>query len=208
VAVEDLPDILDIEREDETLTLPDHGQPIEETRIKVAGFGGQGVILLGMLLAQAGMLARRQVSWIPSYGPEMRGGTANCSVTLADVEIGTPLIDHPTALVAMNGPSLERFAPDVVPGGTVFLNASMVKQRPDRDDVTVVSVPVNEIADGLGQPKVANTVMLGAMLAQGCSLSREAVEAALPKAFRTAELLELNRKALQAGMEAVSQQPA
>ena len=106
--------------------LPDHATTIGETRIKIAGFGGQGVLLLGQILAEAGMRARRRVSWIPSYGPEMRGGTAHCHVTLSDREIGSPLIRRPDVLVAMNGPSLERFAADVVSGGTVFYNASMI----------------------------------------------------------------------------------
>ena len=156
--------------------MPDHELPIEEARYKVAGFGGQGVLLLGLVLAQAGMLARRQVSWIPSYGPEMRGGTANCSVTISDEEIGSPLIEHPTALVAMNGPSLEKFGDDVAPGGTIFYNSSMIDKAPTRGDVTSIPVPANEIADRLGNPRVANMVMLGAMLASGCVLSKEAVD--------------------------------
>jgi 2-oxoisovalerate ferredoxin oxidoreductase beta subunit len=202
--LEEIPQLLDIDREDADLALPDHDNPIEETRIKVAGFGGQGVILLGMLLAQAAMLSRRQVSWIPSYGPEMRGGTANCSVTLSDTEIGTPLIDHPTILVAMNGPSLDKFGSHVEPGGVIFVNTSLADKLPERDDVTVVPIPVNEIADRLGQPKVANMVMMGAMLAHGCSVSREAVAAALPKVIKVGpKLMELDRKAIEAGMEAV-----
>jgi 2-oxoisovalerate ferredoxin oxidoreductase beta subunit len=199
-----IPRLLDIDAEDTELALPDHDQAIDETRIKVAGFGGQGVILLGMLLAHAAMLSRRQVSWIPSYGPEMRGGTANCSVTISDTEIGTPLIDNPTILVAMNGPSLDKFGSHVVPGGVIFVNTSLAEKLPDRDDVTVVPVPVNEIADRLGQPKVANMVMMGAMLAKGCSVSREAVAAALPKVIQVGpKLMELDRKAIEAGMEAV-----
>jgi Pyruvate/2-oxoacid:ferredoxin oxidoreductase gamma subunit len=203
-ALEQIPQLIDIEHEDVDLALPDHDQAIEETRIKVAGFGGQGVILLGMLLAHAAMLSRRQVSWIPSYGPEMRGGTANCSVTMADTEIGTPLIENPTILVAMNGPSLDKFGSHVVPGGVIFVNTSLADKLPERDDVTVVPVPVNEIADRLGQPKVANMVMMGAMLAKGCSVSREAVAAALPKLIKAGpKILELDRKAIEAGIEAV-----
>jgi 2-oxoglutarate ferredoxin oxidoreductase subunit gamma len=134
----------------------------------------------------------------------MRGGTANGSVTLSDTEIGTPLIDHPTILVAMNGPSLDKFGAHVVPGGVIFVNTSLAEKLPERDDVTVVPVPVNEIADRLGQPKVANMVMMGAMLAHGCSVSREAVAAALPKLITAGpQLLELDRKAIEAGIEAV-----
>jgi len=157
------------------------------------------------VLANAGMLARRQVSWIPSYGPEMRGGTANCSVTVADHEIGSPLIEHPSLLVALNGPSLERFAGDVVAGGQIYYNSSMIDRAPERPDVTVTAVPANEIADRLGNPKVANMVMLGAMLAGGCAVSREAVLAALPLVIKgQPELLQLDREAIEAGMEAVA----
>jgi 2-oxoglutarate ferredoxin oxidoreductase subunit gamma len=134
----------------------------------------------------------------------MRGGTANCSVSLSDTEIGTPLIDHPTILVAMNQPSLDKFGDDVVPGGTIFVNSSLVERMPERDDVEVVAVPVNEIADGLGNPRVANMVMMGAMLAKGCSVSREAVIAALPKVVKAGgPIVELDRKAIEAGLEAV-----
>jgi Pyruvate/2-oxoacid:ferredoxin oxidoreductase gamma subunit len=151
------------------------------------------------------MLARRQVSWIPSYGPEMRGGTANCGVTISDQEIGSPLIQNPTVLVAMNGPSLERFGGDVVSGGTVYYNSSMINEAPKRSDVTSIPVPANEIADRLGNPKVANMVVLGAILAGGCPVSKEAVLAALPNVIKSQpELIELNRRAIDAGMEAVA----
>jgi 2-oxoisovalerate ferredoxin oxidoreductase beta subunit len=203
-SLEEIPQLLDIDGGAVDVALPDRDAPIEYTRIKIAGFGGQGVILLGTLVSHAGMLAGRQVSWIPSYGPEMRGGTANCSVSLSDTEIGTPLIDHPTILVAMNQPSLDKFGDDVVPGGTIFVNSSLVERMPERDDVEVVAVPVNEIADGLGNPRVANMVMMGAMLAKGCSVSREAVTAALPKVVKAGgPIVELDRKAIEAGLEAV-----
>jgi 2-oxoglutarate ferredoxin oxidoreductase subunit gamma len=190
---------------DDGAALPDHGTAIAEARFKISGFGGQGVLLLGVMLAQAGMLARRKVSWMPSYGPEMRGGTAYCNVTLSDAEIGSPLIQHPTMLVALNGPSLERFAGEVEPGGTIVYNASMISAPPSRSDVRVVSVAANDVADRLGNPKVANMVALGAMVAAGCGLSREAILAALPHVVKSRpELLELNRKAVDAGIEASS----
>jgi 2-oxoisovalerate ferredoxin oxidoreductase beta subunit len=204
-ALEEIPRVLDVEGDETGVELPDHKLPIDEARFKVAGFGGQGVLLLGLVLSQAGMLARRQVSWIPSYGPEMRGGTANCSVTISDEEIGSPLIEHPTALVAMNGPSLEKFANDVAPGGAIFWNSSMIDKGPQRGDVSSVPVPVNEIADRLGNPRVANMVMLGAMLASGCVLSKEAIEAALPAVVLSRpEMIQLNVKAIEAGMETVA----
>jgi 2-oxoisovalerate ferredoxin oxidoreductase beta subunit len=202
--LEEIPRLLDVEGDETGIELPDHKIPIEEARFKIAGFGGQGVLLLGLVLSQAGMLARRQVSWIPSYGPEMRGGTANCSVTISDHEIGSPLIENPTALVAMNGPSLEKFADDVEPGGTIYWNASLVDTAPARGDVTNIPVPANKIAEELGNPRVANMVMLGAMLAGESVISKQAAEAALPAVVLSRpEMIQLNVKAIEAGMEAV-----
>jgi 2-oxoisovalerate ferredoxin oxidoreductase beta subunit len=204
-ALNDIPALIDIGGEKSGIKLPDHGTEIEEARIKVAGFGGQGVLLLGLMLSQAGMMANRQVSWYPAYGPEMRGGTANCSVTIADHEIGSPLIQHPSTLVAFNGPSLDKFGGDVEPGGTIFYNSSLINEPPKRTDVTLVPVPVNEIADGLGNPRVANMVMLGAILANGCVVSKEAVIAAMPTVVKSQpQMIELNKKAIAAGMEAVT----
>ena len=205
VPVEEIPRVVGVEGDDTGVELPDHGVEIEESRYKIAGFGGQGVLLLGLMLSQAGMMAKRQVSWIPSYGPEMRGGTANCNVTISDTEIGSPLIENPTGLVALNGPSLEKFGADVVPGGTIFWNSSMIDEGPRRTDITSVPVPVNEIADRLGNPKVGNMVMLGAMLADGCAVTKDAVVAALPAVvYSHPEMIQLNIKAIEAGMEAVT----
>jgi 2-oxoisovalerate ferredoxin oxidoreductase beta subunit len=201
-ALDEIPALIDISGEESKLVLPDHGSKIEEQRYKIAGFGGQGVLLLGLMLSQAGMLARRQVSWYPAYGPEMRGGTANCSVTIADHEIGSPLIQHPSTLVAMNGPSLDKFGGDVEPGGTIFYNSSLIDEPPKRTDITIIPVPVNEIADRLGNPRVANMVMLGAMLANGCCVSKEAAIAAMPTVVKSQpQMIELNKKAIEAGME-------
>jgi 2-oxoisovalerate ferredoxin oxidoreductase beta subunit len=203
-ALEEIPRLLDVEGDETGIDLPDHKVQIEEARFKISGFGGQGVLLLGLVVSQAGMLARRKVSWIPSYGPEMRGGTANCSVTVSDEEIGSPLIQEPTVLVAMNGPSLDKFGNDVVPGGTIFWNSSLIEQGPQRANVTSVPVPVNEIADRLGNPRVGNMVMLGAMLAHGSVISKEAAVAALPAVIAARpEMIQLNVKAIEAGMEAV-----
>jgi 2-oxoisovalerate ferredoxin oxidoreductase beta subunit len=204
-ALDEVPSLINISGEESALKLPDHDVKIGEHRYKVAGFGGQGVLLLGLMLSQAGMLARRQVSWYPAYGPEMRGGTANCSVTIADHEIGSPLIQNPDTLVAMNGPSLDKFGGDVAPGGTIFYNSSLITEAPKRTDVTLVPVPVNEIADRLGNPRVANMVMLGAMLANGSCVSKEAVIAAMPTVVKSQpQMIELNKKAIKAGMEAVA----
>jgi Pyruvate/2-oxoacid:ferredoxin oxidoreductase gamma subunit len=202
--LETIPDLLLAEGDHADLVLPDHDFSIDEARFKIAGFGGQGVILLGKILAHAGMLARRQVSWLPSYGPEMRGGTANCGVALSDDEIGSPLIQHPTHLVAMNGPSVERFGPEVVPGGVILFNSSIIESEPARTDVTKIAVPAKEIAQRIGEPKVANMVMLGAVLGYGCGLSREAILSALPAVAKAhGELLELNIEAIDLGFAAV-----
>jgi len=203
VALADLPRVLGTVVPD-VCALAECGTPIREERIKVSGLGGQGVLLLGQIVAQAGMLAQRQVTWMPSYGPEMRGGTASVNVIVSDEEVGSPLITEPTVLVAMNGPSLERFGPGVVPGGTIFFNSSMVSEPPSRTDVTAVPVPVNEIADRMGDARTGNMVMLGAMLGRGIAVSEEAVHAALAQVVKSRpELLELNKKAIRAGMEAV-----
>jgi 2-oxoisovalerate ferredoxin oxidoreductase beta subunit len=132
-------------------------------RMLMAGFGGQGVLSLGMLIARTGMLQGRRVSWLPSYGPEMRGGTANCSVVLSDRRIGSPLISTPDVLIAFNEPSLEKFGPLVVPGGTVLYDDSFVTKPWDRADVRVVRVPFSSMANELGTSKVTNMVAFGAI---------------------------------------------
>ena len=201
-----IPEILGFSDETGRPERSDRRQSVGEDRFKIAGFGGQGVLLMGVVLAQAGMQEGRKVSWMPSYGPEMRGGTAYTSVTLADQEIGSPLIQNPTVLVAMNGPSLERFAGDVVPGGAIFFNSSLVPEPPDRQHVSIVAVPATEIADRLGNRRVANMVMLGAMVARGSGPSEEALRAALPVVLKSRpELLELNRTAIAAGIDAAAE---
>ena len=175
-----------------------------QSEVMFAGFGGQGILLIGKVLAHAAMEEGCEVAWIPSYGPEMRGGTAYCTVVISDRPIGSPIIKNPLHLVAMNGPSLEKFGNDVEPGGTIYWNSSLVDKGPQRGDVTSVPVPVNEIADGLGNPRVANMVMLGAMLASGSVISKQAAEAALPAVVLSRpEMIQLNVKAIEAGMEAV-----
>jgi len=208
VSDEDLMGVLGLHRTaDPDLGLPDAGWELPETRFKISGFGGQGVLLMGILLAQAGMVARRQVCWMPSYGPEMRGGTAYCNVTLSDEEIASPLIQHPSVLVAMNAPSLNKFGGDVVPGGTIYYNASLINEAPQRTDVTAVPVRVNEIAERVGNPKVGNMVMLGAILARTPSVSKEAVAAALPDVLKKSDpaMRNVNMQAIDAGMEEASE---
>jgi 2-oxoglutarate ferredoxin oxidoreductase subunit gamma len=133
-----------------------------QTEILIAGFGGQGVLFAGQILAYAAMDAGREVTWIPSYGPEMRGGTANCTVIISDEEIGSPLVLNPTAVIALNLPSLEKYEPMVKSGGVLIVNASLVNRGPQRQDIENVFIPVNEIAERLGNRRLLNMVAVGA----------------------------------------------
>lgn len=135
-----------------------------ETGVIFAGFGGQGILLAGKTLARAAMEKGFEVTWLPSYGPEMRGGTANCTVVIADEPVGSPIVDFPRILVAMNAPSLERFGPRVAQGGAIIVNSSLVPKPEDRAGVSVLPVPMNEIAQELGEPRCANMVGLGAVV--------------------------------------------
>jgi len=134
-----------------------------EKQFLIAGFGGQGVLLIGQLIAKSAMLEGKEVSWMPSYGPEMRGGEANCAVVVSDKAIGSPLVTEPLILVAMNGPSLRKFMPKMPKKGLLLYNSSLISDPALRDDIDVVAVPCNAIADSLQQPRVANMVMLGAL---------------------------------------------
>ncbi len=171
----------------------------------LAGFGGQGVMSIGKNLAEAGVEEGLEVSWVPSYGPEMRGGTANCSVILSDEPIGAPLVEQPTEIIVMNRPSMAKFEGDVRPGGTIFVNSSIIKDKVQRDDVTAVYVPCDEIAAELGNPKVNNMVMLGAYVAASKVLKVETIEAMIQEMFtgRKAALVPLNMEALKRGMALV-----
>ena len=173
--------------------------------IMIAGFGGQGVMSIGKTLVEAGMVEDLDVSWVPSYGPEMRGGTANCSVILSDAPIGSPVIYNPTELIAMNTPSLKKFESSVVPGGIVFLNSTIVKDEVARDDVKVVRVPCDQIAAELGNSKVANMVMLGAYIAATGALKVDTIQGMLTHMFtgKKAKLVHLNMEALARGAACV-----
>jgi len=171
-----------------------------------AGFGGQGVMLAGKLLAQAGVDHGLEVTWLPSYGPEMRGGTANCTVLLSDEPIGSPVVDNPTALVAMNLPSLDRFEKTVAVSGVIVVNSSLINRPIERNDVQVLSVPANDIAVSLGNPKVANVVALGAVVkATGIipfELIKDAIARMLGENIYGAGLIAVNEQALNAGYNA------
>ncbi|MFA5584947.1 MAG: 2-oxoacid:acceptor oxidoreductase family protein [Saccharofermentanales bacterium] len=174
--------------------------------ILISGFGGQGVMAIGKTLAEAGMSEGLNVSWLPSYGPEMRGGTANCGVVIADSEIISPIVLEPSELIAMNLPSLDKFEPAVKPGGTVFVNTSIVNKKVGREDLRAIYVPSMEIASEIGNIRVANMVMLGAFIGATRLLKHETIVAMLKQLFTgpKAHLVALNEEALQRGAACVS----
>jgi 2-oxoisovalerate ferredoxin oxidoreductase beta subunit len=182
-------------------------EPVElpmDLQCKFAGFGGQGILTLGLFLAQVGMKAGHQVSWFPAYGPEMRGGTANCSVNICKDRIGAPTVEHPNVLVAMNQPSLEMFEADVTDGGWIFVDSGICTAEPDRERLKVTMIPAAEIADKVGTPKVANVVMLGAICAATEIFSRDYVKDTLKVIVKKKELLEMNLQAFDAGWDFVT----
>jgi 2-oxoglutarate ferredoxin oxidoreductase subunit gamma len=172
-----------------------------QQEVIIAGFGGQGVLFAGQLLAYTAMDEGKAVTWIPSYGPEMRGGTANCTVVVSDEEIGSPFVKNPTAVIAMNLPSLEKFEDLVEPGGVLVVNSSMVNRKVERDDITIVNIPANEIAESLGSKRSVNMVLLGALLGNLELLSLVAVETALEGHLpaRHKQFLAANKEALRKG---------
>ncbi len=170
--------------------------------IILSGFGGQGVMSIGKNLAEAGVVEGMEVSWVPSYGPEMRGGTANCTVILSSERIGAPLVEEATEIVVMNRPSLLKFESVVRPGGTVFINSSIVPDKVTRTDVRAVYVPCDAIAAELGNPKVSNMVMLGAYIGATGALKVETIEQMITEMFtgKKAKLVPLNLEALKRGI--------
>jgi 2-oxoglutarate ferredoxin oxidoreductase subunit gamma len=181
-----------------------------QKEIIIAGFGGQGVLFAGQVLAYSAMDLGKQVTWIPSYGPEMRGGTANCTVVIADEEIGSPLAEFPPAAILLNLPSYDKYEPLVQKGGVLVVNASMVDRGPRRDDILTIPVLANEIAEEIGDQKLTNMVMVGALLANLPEISLAALEAALKNHLpeRHHKLLPSNYAALRRGYEVARQQSA
>lgn len=170
--------------------------------IIISGFGGQGIMLMGQLITYAGMLENKQVSWIPSYGPEMRGGTANCSIIISDDPIGTPIVSEPTAVVAMNLPSIEKFEPALQPGGVLLINSSLVEHAATRTDIMVYQIPANNIAGELGNSRVANMVILGALITAIGSVQTKSVMEAFVKTFaKKPELVSINDQAILLGAQ-------
>jgi len=170
-----------------------------------AGFGGQGVLLMGQLVAYAGMNEDKNVSWLPSYGPEMRGGTANCSVVVSDEEIGAPVVTQADGVVVMNLPSLEKYEKNVKPGGKLFINSSLIDKKSTREDIEVYYVPASETANEMGNGRVANIVMLGAYLEATKVVDPDTVISCLAASFgeKKAHLIPLNRQAIEKGAELV-----
>ncbi|NJC95783.1 MAG: 2-oxoacid:ferredoxin oxidoreductase subunit gamma [Anaerolineales bacterium] len=181
-----------------------------QKEIIIAGFGGQGVLFGGQVLAYAAMDSGKVVTWIPSYGPEMRGGTANCTVIIADDEIGSPLVKNPPLAIALNLPSFDKYEELLAPGGTLIVNQSMVDRGAKRDDIHVIFVPCNEIAEEIGDKKLLNMVAVGALLTALPELTLKDIEKALESHLpeRHKHLLPKNYEALKRGFEAGQKVPA
>jgi 2-oxoglutarate ferredoxin oxidoreductase subunit gamma len=176
-----------------------------QTELILSGFGGQGIMFAGQIVSYAAMDAGKQVTWIPSYGPEMRGGTANCTVVVADDEIGSPVVKNPDAVLAMNLPSLDKYEPMIKPGGVLVVNASMVDRLPKRADIKFISVPCNEIAEEIGNARLANMVAVGALMEMASVLTVDDIESALSIHMpgRHKHLLPKNVEAVKRGAEYV-----
>ncbi|HIU25248.1 MAG TPA: 2-oxoacid:acceptor oxidoreductase family protein [Candidatus Copromorpha excrementigallinarum] len=170
--------------------------------IILAGFGGQGIMSMGKNLVEAGVKENLEASWVPSYGPEMRGGTANCSVILSDKPIGAPLVETPEEVIAMNRPSLLKFEPETAPGGTVFINSSIIADKISRKDIDAVYIPCDDIAKELGNIKVSNMVMLGAYIGKTGTVKAETVKEMIRETFsgKKESLIKLNIEALDRGI--------
>ena len=176
---------------------------MKTTQILIAGFGGQGVLFAGKFLAYKGLTENMQVSWLPSYGPEMRGGTANCSVVLSDSPVGSPIITNPDVLIAMNLPSLQKFVDTVVPGGKIIIDSTLIAAKVERTDVEVFYVPATQMAKDAGFATLANMILVGKLLKECDAVpyagNKETLESFIPA--KKANLIEVNCQALQAGYD-------
>lgn len=179
-----------------------------EEKIIIAGFGGQGVMAMGQLLTYSGMVEGRHVSWVPSYGPEMRGGTANCNVTISDNPVGSPIILESTTAIVLNLPSLEKFEDSVIPGGNLMVNSSLIDKKVTRNDINVYYIPANDIANEIGNVRIANMVILGAYIEITGVIKLESVYEAFGQVFgeRKAHLFPINKDALKMGVEVAKKQ--
>ena len=172
-------------------------------KIILSGFGGQGVMFIGKVLAYAAMAGNLEVCWIPSYGPEMRGGTANCSVIISDEEINSPVIDQSDAAIVLNQPSYDKFLPRIQSGGTLVVNSSIVQPNQVRNDITVIAIPATDIANELGKPALANMVCLGALMPKLTLITMNTLQKAMDTVVgkKKPALYEVNIQAIQKGME-------
>ncbi|MBP3435800.1 MAG: 2-oxoacid:acceptor oxidoreductase family protein [Clostridia bacterium] len=173
------------------------------TQFLFSGFGGQGILFAGKFLAYKGLMDDKQVSWLPSYGPEMRGGTASCGIILSDEPVGSPIVANPDVLVAMNLPSLDKYESAVVPGGMIFADSTLIERKVNRDDVTVYYVPATRLANENGMPTLANMILMGKILSALGDFSEDSLRAALGKVIsaKRADMLETNLKAMQIGAD-------
>ena len=174
-----------------------------EYQIVIAGFGGQGLLFVGKVLAYAALTEQRELSWLPSYGPEMRGGTANCNVIISDSPVGSPIVQNPNVLMVMNTPSLDKYEKSVAPGGKIFVDSTLISRKVEREDVEVFYIPATKMASDMGMPTLANMILLGAIVkATGC-ITDAGMLAGLNKIIpaKKANLLDANLKCIQAGKD-------
>lgn len=168
-----------------------------------SGFGGQGILFAGKFIAYKGLIDNKNVSWLPSYGPEMRGGTASCSVIVSDDAVGSPIVSNPDILIAMNLPSLDRYESAVAPGGIIFADSTLIERKINRDDVDVYYIPATQLASDNGIPTLANMIIIGKVLKVLSDFGADSVNAALSKVIsaKHADMLEVNLKAMQIGAD-------
>jgi len=174
-----------------------------DKRILIAGFGGQGVLFAGKFLVYTGMIDDRQISWLPSYGPEMRGGTANCSVIISDTPIGSPIVTNPNVLVVMNGPSLDKFEDDCIPGATLIIDSTLVPRKVNREDVTAFYIPASQLAEDENLKGLANMIIVGKTVRAAGICGLDVLEAAMKKTVpeRKKAMFDANMKAVRLGYE-------
>ena len=173
------------------------------TKYLFSGFGGQGILFSGKFVAYKGLTDDKQVSWLPSYGPEMRGGTASCGVIVSDEQVGSPIVAKPDVLIAMNLPSLDRYESAVAPGGMIFADSTLIERKVERDDVKVFYIPATDLASENGFPTLANMIIVGKVLKETGNYDDASIEATLKKVIsaKRADMLEINKKAMAIGAE-------